>query len=85
MTSPADAAIVRSVIAMTNSMNVKLLAEGVETLEQLEYLKTHLCNEIQGYYISKPMAANALEADIADISERLVNIFDDNGDLRIAA
>lgn len=84
-TSEEDAAITRAVIAMTNSMDVKLLAEGVETLEQLEFLKHSNCNEIQGYYISKPMSAGMLEQEINDVESRLDGLFDGHGNLRLAA
>ena len=52
-----DAAIVRAVIALAQSLNLKTIAEGVETREQLEYLTTLNCNEYQGYYFSKPVSA----------------------------
>ena len=81
----SDAAITRAVIAMASSMNVKLLAEGVETVEQLEYLKSCNCNEIQGYYISKPAPADALAESIEDINAHLSNLFDERGNLRLVA
>jgi diguanylate cyclase (GGDEF)-like protein/PAS domain S-box-containing protein len=52
-----DAAIVTAIIKMSHSLNFKVIAEGVETLEQLQYLKMSECDEIQGYYISKPVTA----------------------------
>jgi diguanylate cyclase (GGDEF)-like protein len=57
---PNRQAIVKSIIEMTNSMNIKLIAEGVETLDQLEFLKTHGCREIQGFLISKPLDYKSL-------------------------
>jgi len=84
-TSREDAAITRAVIAMTTNMKVKLLAEGVETREQLEYLKRCNCSEIQGYFISKPMPADALADDMNQISELLGELFDGDGNLRQAA
>lgn len=80
-----DAAITRAVIAMSSSMNVKLLAEGVETLEQLEYLKANACNEIQGYFISKPVPADLLAENIDDIRAHLSQLFDGSGNLRLIA
>jgi diguanylate cyclase (GGDEF)-like protein/PAS domain S-box-containing protein len=52
-----DAAITRAVIAMAQSLRIRVIAEGVETREQLEFLRTHECNECQGYYLSRPLPA----------------------------
>lgn len=56
-TDPNDAAIVKAIIAMAESLNLRVVAEGVETLDQLEYLRSLKCNEIQGYLISRPVPA----------------------------
>lgn len=50
-----DGAIAKAVIAMAHSMNLKVIAEGVETEEQFVFLAQHECNVIQGYLISKPV------------------------------
>lgn len=50
--------IVCNTIALTQSMNIQCLAEGVETLEQVRYLKEHGCYIMQGYYFSKPLSAD---------------------------
>lgn len=50
-----DAAIANAIISMGNSMNLQVLAEGVETEEQLEFLKNNNCDEVQGYYFSRPL------------------------------
>lgn len=55
-----DQAIVRAIIAMANELSIKTIAEGVETLEQYEFLRTHGCDIIQGYYISRPIDANRI-------------------------
>jgi diguanylate cyclase (GGDEF)-like protein len=52
-----DAAIVSAVIAMAQTLKLKVVAEGVETAEQLAYLKEQGCHEIQGYFFSRPMPA----------------------------
>ena len=57
-TDPDDAAITRSMIALGHSLNLKVIAEGVETEEQLEFLRRHDCDEMQGYYFSKALAAD---------------------------
>lgn len=55
MEHPADAAIVKAIIVMANSMGLNLIAEGVETKEHLEFLLSSGCNNYQGYYFSKPL------------------------------
>jgi diguanylate cyclase (GGDEF)-like protein/PAS domain S-box-containing protein len=52
-----DAAITRAIIAMAHSLELKVVAEGVETQSQMDFLKSQRCDEIQGYLISKPVPA----------------------------
>ncbi len=54
-------AIVTAIVAMTRSLNMKTIAEGVETIEQLEYLQSIECTEMQGYIIGRPMPADDVE------------------------
>jgi len=65
-----DAAIVTAVISMARSLKLRVIAEGVETLTELEFLKTHDCDEAQGYYFSRPVPAplfiNLLKAGISE-------------------
>lgn len=53
-------AIVKSIINMSHSLNMKVIAEGVETISQLEFLEKEKCDEIQGYYFSKPLPPEQL-------------------------
>ena len=53
-----DAAIVTAIIAMAHSLNLEVIAEGVETYEQLEILRNYQCDKIQGYFISRPVPAD---------------------------
>ncbi len=57
-TDPDDAAITRAIIHMAQSLKLSVIAEGVETPEQLAFLTSHQCNEYQGYLCSKPVAAD---------------------------
>lgn len=51
-------AIVSAILAMGHELKIKTLAEGVETVEQLEFLKSKGCNYVQGYYFSKPLESS---------------------------
>ncbi|MCP4351481.1 MAG: EAL domain-containing protein [Desulfobacterales bacterium] len=61
MTSQDDREIIRTIIAMANALNIKTVAEGVETREQIDFLRDHGCNIMQGYYFSQPMPAEKFE------------------------
>lgn len=56
-TAPDDAAIVMAIIGLAHTLNLKVIAEGVETEEQLAFLRLLKCDEIQGYLCSRPLAA----------------------------
>jgi diguanylate cyclase (GGDEF)-like protein len=57
-----DAAITTAIISMAKSLNLKVIAEGVENEAQMSFLRAHHCDEIQGYYFSKPLSV----AEVAD-------------------
>jgi diguanylate cyclase (GGDEF)-like protein len=54
---PDDAAIVSAVISLAHTMKLKVIAEGVETFDQLLFLREKNCDKMQGYYFSKPLTA----------------------------
>jgi EAL domain-containing protein (putative c-di-GMP-specific phosphodiesterase class I) len=63
-----DAGIINAVIGMGKSLHMRVLAEGVETRQQLEVLQEHGCSEGQGYYFSRPVSAE----DFGQLLERRV-------------
>jgi len=62
LVQPDCAAIVKSVISLARDLNIGVVAEGVETADQLEYLRQFACDEVQGYLISRPVSADAVLA-----------------------
>jgi len=60
--SSSDATIVHTIISMAHNLRLRVIAEGVETEEQLAYLRKHECDEMQGYYFSRPLPAVEMEA-----------------------
>lgn len=69
--APDETTIVTAVISMARSLKLRVVAEGVETLQELEFLQAHQCDEAQGYYFSRPVAseqfAKLLETGISEI------------------
>ena len=59
-----NAAIVSAVIQMAHSLKLNVVAEGVERADQLEFLRSQNCDIIQGYFFSKPVPVDELEAFI---------------------
>lgn len=64
--SSEDQAIVTAIIAMAKSLNMQIVAEGVETVDQLETLKGQGCHEIQGFLVSRPVNAENVEHFFTD-------------------
>jgi EAL domain-containing protein (putative c-di-GMP-specific phosphodiesterase class I) len=57
-----EAMIARAVISLGHSLNMTVIAEGVETIEQLEFLRAYQCDQIQGNYFSAPITQAGLQA-----------------------
>ncbi len=56
-----DKTIIRTIISMAHSLNLQVIAEGVETTDQHEYLKQEGCDHFQGYFFNKPSAIDEFE------------------------
>ncbi|MGY4234763.1 diguanylate cyclase (GGDEF)-like protein [Bradyrhizobium sp. USDA 4449] len=65
LVQPDCAAIVKSVISLARDLNIGVVAEGVETADQLDYLRQFACDEVQGYLIGRPVSADAVQALLA--------------------
>lgn len=65
-TNPVNAAIAQATIAMSHKLGKSVLAEGVETEEQMQYLRRNGCDEIQGYYFSRPLPAEEIARMLKD-------------------
>ncbi len=63
---PDSAAIARTIIAMAHNLRLKVVAEGVETAGQLNYLRLHDCDEIQGFLFSRPVIGEDFRAMLSD-------------------
>ena len=68
ITEPADTVLVSAIIAMAKSLKLRLLAEGVETEQQLAFLREQGCDEIQGNLVSRPLSAEEALRFLADHS-----------------
>jgi EAL domain-containing protein (putative c-di-GMP-specific phosphodiesterase class I) len=56
-----DASIINAIVAMARGLNLDLIAEGVETKSQLRYLRSQGCEEVQGFYFSRPVQASEVK------------------------
>ena len=67
--NPDDAALTTAIIAMAKSLNLQVIAEGVENLEQLAFLQQQACTAIQGYLISRPRPFADIRQFITDYAQ----------------
>jgi diguanylate cyclase (GGDEF)-like protein/PAS domain S-box-containing protein len=66
LTNRGDDVIIQAIITMAASLHLEVLAEGVETEQQLNFLKKQHCGEIQGFYFSKPLSIKEMESVLSD-------------------
>ncbi len=72
-TDPDDAALVMAIVTLAHNLRLQVVAEGVETEEQLRFLHLLRCDEVQGYLFSKPLAAEGLEQLLAANAAELLS------------
>ena len=70
--SDKDDAIAKIIVLLGKSLGLTVLAEGVETEQQLEFLANQMCDEVQGYYFHKPMPAEELKKILLTQADRSV-------------
>ncbi len=67
--NPDDEALVKMILSMAKHLKLKVVAEGIETIEQLDYLLHSDCDKIQGYFISRPIPYEALDSQYQTIQQ----------------
>ncbi|HXR19363.1 MAG TPA: EAL domain-containing protein [Steroidobacteraceae bacterium] len=70
LSRPADASIVRAIVSLAHSLNLKVVAEGVESAAQLDFLHAAGCDEYQGYHFSRPLPARDFERLVREARAR---------------
>jgi diguanylate cyclase (GGDEF)-like protein len=78
VTRPEDASIVRAIVSLAHSLNLKAVAEGVETADQLDFLNAAGCDEYQGYHFSHPLPAVDFERLIRESRARNMPLTEDD-------
>ncbi|NQD37190.1 EAL domain-containing protein [Permianibacter sp. IMCC34836] len=69
-----NAALAKAIIAMAHGLDMQVIAEGVETVEQRDFLLEHGCDMMQGYFFSRPLPADQFIAMIKEIERRIVSV-----------
>ena len=66
MDDPNDASIVKAILTLGQSLGLTVVAEGVETAEQRDFLSQHRCQKFQGYFFSRPLESDTLETFLGE-------------------
>ncbi len=74
-TEPNAATVVRTIVAMSHNLGIKVIAEGIETVEQMRFLTQRRCDEAQGFLFSKPVAASSFGETV----QRIQREFEERG------
>ena len=61
-----DVAIAKAIFSLAHSLNMKVLAEGIENEVQLEFMRRHDCDEIQGFFFSRPIKSEEMTSLLTD-------------------
>lgn len=69
-----EIAIVKAIIYLSHELNLRVVAEGTETKEVIDLLKELGCDEVQGYYISKPLPKEEFEQNVLKVSNHILEI-----------
>jgi EAL domain-containing protein (putative c-di-GMP-specific phosphodiesterase class I) len=89
-TDAGDRGITRAIIAMASTLNLRVVAEGVELDEQCDFLRENGCGEIQGYLFSRPLARQDFfhfvqEQEVKKVADRLMRLVMERGTARPVA
>jgi EAL domain-containing protein (putative c-di-GMP-specific phosphodiesterase class I) len=68
-----DAEITRTVIQLAHSLGLRVIAEGVENVSQLAFLEAHACDEVQGFYFSRPAPGKQCEALLNNSADKNID------------
>jgi diguanylate cyclase (GGDEF)-like protein len=70
--NPNDSAIITAIIALAHNLGLEVVAEGVETAEQVQYLSLQNCDMVQGYFLSQPLPAEQIALQFKKLMERVL-------------
>jgi EAL domain-containing protein (putative c-di-GMP-specific phosphodiesterase class I) len=85
ITDPEDATIVKTIIQMAHSLNLRTIAEGVENVGTLNKLRQLRCDEVQGFHLAWPMPADAFATYLTDLHRKRISLEQSIHDTSIAA